>query len=110
MTLTEALDMRLRQAALVGWRLGARRQIEVTNFGVTLTLNWLDDRHLAPAESSELHDLPEGVKAFEWAALPDTRDIISEPDPSDIRAAAKMLGNSNIDCGKAADRIIYWLR
>ncbi len=122
MTLAEAIEMRTRQAKLAGWKLGKRRQIEVQTLSATatLTLGWQDERPMAPAETSQtmagdhaisldLSDMPAGVTALEWTALPDTRDMIDTPTDSEVQAAALALGCHHVERGDAAGRIMYWM-
>jgi hypothetical protein len=106
-TLAEAIDMRLRQAALVGWRVSARRQIVVAEASATLILGWLGDLPLSTADTD---DLPSGVTAREWDAPPDSEDRIDVPDEAAILAAAKRLRSSYVARGDAADCTIYWMR
>ena len=120
-TLAEALETRLRQAALVGWRIGARKLIEIVADSATLTLGWIDDRGLSAAEPGarkiadhvvniDLDGLPPGVTAIEWDALPDTRDLIAVPTEAEIKAAARRLDCKWVDRGNADNLLIYWIR
>lgn len=114
MTLREAIEMRLRQARLVGWRLSKRRQVELVAGHATLTLGWLDDRGLHEAgpdtRDLDLTDMPEGVTALEWSSLPDTRDLIEIPSAEEIKAAATALGCRHVDRGDRSDgAVIYWM-
>jgi hypothetical protein len=121
LTLSEAIDSRLRQASLVGWRVGARKQIEIVAGVATLILGWSDNRGLAPAEpgarkvgdhivSVDLDNLPLGVSAFEWDALPDSHDLIEIPTDDEVKTAARQLGCKWVDKGIGSNRLIYWIR
>jgi len=120
-TLAEALDRRLRQAAMVGWRVGRRKQIEIAAGHATLTLSWRDDTGLRPAEKSrhiiggsvvsfDPSTLPPGVAALEWSALPDTRDLVVTPSMDEVRATARKLGCTEVETGVGNGLTIYWLR
>ena len=121
-TLAEAISTRLRQAGLVGWRVGAKKQITVEDGRATLVLSWINDVGLAKVErgarqrighhtvSIDVDKVPETVEALEWSALPDTTDQISPPSDDDVRAAARALGAGAIDVGEAAGLRIYYLR
>ena len=120
--LIEAISTRLRQASLVGWRVGAKKQITIEDGRATLVLSWVNDVGMAKAErgsrqrigdhiiSIDLDKIPENVEALEWSALPHTTDQIAIPSDADVRAAAKTLGASTIDVGEAPGLRIYYLR
>jgi hypothetical protein len=121
MTLSGAIAKRLSQATLIGWRLSKRRMIEMSASHAILTLGWLDDRGLFPADggdqrigdstiSLDLYNLPDGISVDEWSALPDSCDLIEVPTDGDIRAAAISLGCRYIDRGEQSDgAVIYWM-
>lgn len=124
MTLTEAIAMRQRQAALVGWRLTKRRQIEIARDGhATLTLSWSDGQpvDLRPVDPDDpptiagdhaitidMTHIPRGVSVSVWTALPDTHDRIDPPDMAELRAAAQMTGSRHIDRGRRSDGVTIW--
>lgn len=114
MTLQEAIDYRLRQAKLTGWRLSRRRHIEIEADGTCrLRLGWLDNTELRKADADE-PDIDttglESVTAYIYSPPPDTVDVI-EPAPteSDIQQAAADLGCRYLDRGKEQGRTVYWM-
>jgi len=121
-TLTEAISTRLRQARLVGWRVGAKKQITIEDGRATLVLSWVNDVGMAKAERGsrqrigdhivtiDMDKVPKTVDVFEWSALPHTKDQIAVPSDDDVRAAAKILGADAIDIGEATGLRIYYLR
>lgn len=115
MTLSDAIKMRQRQAALVGWRLSKRRMIEIdANGSAKLILGWLDHRGMAPADphdpTIDQRDLPPSISVSEWTALPDTVDAIIRPSEADIIDAATALGCRHVDRGYRNDgTIVYWM-
>ena len=110
-TLAQALESRLNQANLVGWILNKRRWIKPQKDGIhaILHLGWSNPSNtLQPADGMpaqigdhvvtlDIEAMPKGVCAFEWWALPDTEDLIRMPAISEIKSAARSLGNTHVD-------------
>jgi hypothetical protein len=124
LTLSEAIDRRLKQYKPLGWTPNRRRQIEVHDGLAVLTLGWLaadgspgiwnnpDDKTLIRDKmvSVDIENRPEGVSAPSWSALQDTIDYIVVPSDEDVRAAAQSLNCRHVDKGESVDgTTIYWL-
>lgn len=122
-TLHEAIERRLRQYKLLGWRPSRRRQIEVSGNEATLVLGWLysDGKSQRPSNVNDpiiageytvtvdTTNLPKGVTVEMWSALADTHDAIRVPTEREVRDAAALLGCRYVDRGIAKDRTIYWM-
>lgn len=110
-TLAQAIERRQRQAALAGWRMSKRRHIAMQADGIhaILRLGWINPSNsMAPSEGAsirvgddtiaiDLDNLPPGISALEWTALPDTEDLIAAPSLAEIKSAARALGCPYVD-------------
>lgn len=105
MRIVDAINRRIGQARLMGWRPGPRVLIDIEGRSAALTMSWVAasgdamiqadpaDQTVARGNVIRLEgDLPKGVTATAWSALPDTVDTIAVPSEADIADAARLLG------------------
>lgn len=110
MRMADALTHRIDQARLLHWQPGRRVTVDIAGKSAVLTMSWLaaDGTAMIPSDPSDptvigSHvarldgDLPRGVTAQGWSALPDTADAIAAPTEADIAAAARYLGATHYE-------------
>lgn len=110
MRLAETLARRIDQARLLGWRPGRRVTIDIDGDRASLVMGWVsaDGAAMIPSDPADPTvakdhvirfdgDLPNGVTARGWSALPDTTDEIDAPDETEIAEAARALGCSHYE-------------
>lgn len=121
MRLADAIARRIDQARLLGWRPGRRVTIDFDGDRATLVMAWIATDGSAMIEADPTDptvardcdirldgDLPGGVTAHGWSALPDTTNEIDAPDEAEIAEAAKILGCSHYErIGLPDDRRAY---
>lgn len=121
MRLAEALTNRIDQARLLHWQPGRRVLIDVDGQQATLRMSWLasDGSAMlqdAPRDDTVARDqvirlegdLPPGVSATSWSALPETTDDIAVPAESDVAAAAAYLGATHYERLDYPDGRVSW--
>lgn len=110
MRLDQALSNRIDQARLLHWQPGRRITIDVDGQQALLRMSWLaaDGAAMLPDDPKDptvagRHtirldgDLPPGVTATGWSALPETEDAIAAPSESEVAAAARRLGATHYE-------------
>lgn len=120
-TLAEAITTRMDQARLLGWQPGRRVHIEIDAQGTRLIMSWRgrdgaamlpdDPRDPTVARGNIVSlkgDLPPGISAQGWSALPETIDDIDRPTREDVANAARQLGRDEYDrMDYPDDRVVY---
>lgn len=108
--LAGVIAQRIDQARLIGWRPGRRVTIDLAGDRASLVMAWVtaDGSAMIPSDPADPtvagehviqldSDLPDGVTAQGWSALPDTTDEIGAPDEAEIAEAARALGCSHYE-------------